>query len=187
MTNKPMLSAERLATQKFAIANALIARSGQHLMPDVIDQLTDELTAEMTTGPSSWAFRPQASQHQDNTVAARVAGCTPRIGIVELRLSGGIPTWLELHDSVTVIAGDVQHHVRSVAAKLPFVEQIISKLQRFEACVNDGQDVDIERHWFDMLTHLGLLNRVQRSPALWEMTHQGEDALQLAIRKGNSQ
>ena len=64
-----------------------------------------------------------------------------------------------------------------VAVALPFAEKVIAKLQRFEACASDGQDVDIGRHWFDLLTQLELLRRVQRSPAYWEMTQQGEDAL----------
>ena len=67
-----------------------------------------------------------------------------------------------------------------VAVVLPFAEKVIAKLQRFEACVSDGQDVDIDRHWFDVLTHLGLLRRVQRSPAYWEMTQQGQDVLEAA-------
>ena len=33
------------------------------------------------------------------------------------------------------------------------------------------------REWLDLLTKLGLLARVQRSPALWEMTEQGFAAL----------
>lgn len=65
-----------------------------------------------------------------------------------------------------------------VAVVLPFAEKIISKLRRFDECASDNQDVDIGRHWFDVLTQLGLLNRVQRSPAHWEMTQQGEDALE---------
>lgn len=64
------------------------------------------------------------------------------------------------------------------AAVLPFAEKVISKLRRFEECASDNQDVDIGRHWFDVLTQLGLLNRVQRSPAYWEMTQQGEEALE---------
>ena len=63
-------------------------------------------------------------------------------------------------------------------AVLPFAEKVISKLRRFEECASDNQDVDIGRHWFDVLTQLGLLNRVHRSPAYWEMTQQGEDALE---------
>ena len=65
-----------------------------------------------------------------------------------------------------------------VAMVLPFAEKVISKLRRFEECASDNQDIDIGRPWFDVLTQLGLLNRVQRSPAYWEMTQQGEDALE---------
>lgn len=64
-----------------------------------------------------------------------------------------------------------------VAVVLPFAEEVIAKLQRFEAYASDGQDVDIGRHWFDLLTQLELLRRVQRSPAYWEMTQQGQDVL----------
>ena len=66
-----------------------------------------------------------------------------------------------------------------VAVMMPFAEKVISKLRRFEECASDDQDVDIGRHWFDLLTQLGLLSRVQRSPAFWEMTQQGEDALEV--------
>jgi len=59
-----------------------------------------------------------------------------------------------------------------------FATKIIEKLRRFDVCAEDGQDVDIGRHWLDMLVQLGLLNRVQRSPALWEIAQQGEDVLE---------
>jgi len=61
----------------------------------------------------------------------------------------------------------------------PFAEKVISKLRRCEECFSDFESggVDIGRHWLDLLTQLGLLNRVQRSPALWEITQQGEDCL----------
>lgn len=59
----------------------------------------------------------------------------------------------------------------------PFADKVIRKLQRFQECADDGQGADIGRHWFDLLTQLGLLNRVQRSPALWEITQQGEDCI----------
>lgn len=65
-------------------------------------------------------------------------------------------------------------------AVMPFAEKVIVKLRRFQECTDDSQGVDIGRHWFDLLTRLGLLNRVQRSPALWEMTQQGEDILEVA-------
>ena len=69
-------------------------------------------------------------------------------------------------------------------AVMPFAEKVIGKLHRFQECTGDSQGVDIGRHWFDLLTQLGLLNRVQRSPALWEMTQQGEDILEVARMNG---
>ncbi|HHF0887605.1 TPA: hypothetical protein ACPILO_005545 [Pseudomonas aeruginosa] len=61
----------------------------------------------------------------------------------------------------------------------PFAEKVLAKLRRFYDCASDFESggVDIGRHWLDLLTQLGLLNRVQRSPALWEITCQGEDLL----------
>lgn len=61
----------------------------------------------------------------------------------------------------------------------PFAEKVLAKLRRFYDCASDFESggVDIGRHWLDLLTQLGLLNRVQRSPALWEITQQGEDLL----------
>ncbi|MGU0964138.1 LysM peptidoglycan-binding domain-containing protein [Pseudomonas aeruginosa] len=56
---------------------------------------------------------------------------------------------------------------------------MLAKLRRFNECAEDSDSggVDIGRHWLDLLTQLGLLNRVQRSPALWEISQQGEDLL----------
>lgn len=65
-------------------------------------------------------------------------------------------------------------------AGLPFVRKILEKLERFSECAEDDEGVDIGRHWLDVLTRLGLLNRVQRSPARWEMTTQADDALEAA-------
>lgn len=62
-------------------------------------------------------------------------------------------------------------------SKLPFVEEILADLRRFKECAEDNQDVDLERDRFDLLTQLGLLERTQRSPALWVMTQAGEDAI----------
>ncbi|WP_200967842.1 hypothetical protein [Pseudomonas aeruginosa] len=61
----------------------------------------------------------------------------------------------------------------------PFAEKVLAKLRRFYDCASDFESggVDIGRHWLDLLTQLGLLNRVQRSPALWEISQQGEDLL----------
>ena len=71
-----------------------------------------------------------------------------------------------------------------VAVVMPFAEKVIGKLQRFYECAEDSQGADIGRHWFDLLTQLGLLNRVQRSPALWEITDQGEEVLETARLNG---
>lgn len=59
----------------------------------------------------------------------------------------------------------------------PFAERVIEKLARANECFSDGQGADIGRHWLDMLTQLGLLNRVQINPAIWEITVQGEEVL----------
>lgn len=60
-----------------------------------------------------------------------------------------------------------------------FAEKVLAKLRRFNECAEDpgSGGVDIGRHWLDLLTQLGLLNRVQRSPALWGISQQGEDLL----------
>ncbi|HHH8931530.1 TPA: hypothetical protein ACP3ZJ_004385 [Pseudomonas aeruginosa] len=62
----------------------------------------------------------------------------------------------------------------------PFAEKVLAKLRRFYDCAGDFESggVDISRHWLDLLTQLGLLNRVQRSPALWEISQQGDDLLE---------
>lgn len=60
---------------------------------------------------------------------------------------------------------------------LPFLEEILADLRRFKECVEDNQDVDLDRDRFDLLVQLGLLERVQRSPARWMMTQAGEDAI----------
>lgn len=60
--------------------------------------------------------------------------------------------------------------------------KIINKLRRFEECAEDGEGADIGRPWFDALTFLGLLKRVQRSPAVWEMTDAGERAIAFGDR-----
>lgn len=58
-----------------------------------------------------------------------------------------------------------------------FAQEAINKLRRFEACASDGQNADIGREWFDTLTHLGLLDRIQRSPGRWQITDQGQAVL----------
>lgn len=73
--------------------------------------------------------------------------------------------------------------VRAYGALPPFAEKVLAKLRRFYDCAEDFESggVDIGRHWLDLLTQLGLLNRVRRSPALWEISQQGEDLLEAPV------
>lgn len=60
-----------------------------------------------------------------------------------------------------------------------FAVEVLEDLRRCKECFDDFESggVDIGRERLDLLTQLGLLARVQRSPALWELTQAGEDAL----------
>lgn len=55
-------------------------------------------------------------------------------------------------------------------------DKILAKLIRFADCAEDFEagGVDIGRDWLDTLTRLGLLERVQRSPALWQTTDEAD-------------
>lgn len=90
--------------------------------------------------------------------------------------------WLTFTAVQEIISDTIEaalSHAEGEAVSVPpFATKIIEKLRRFDECAQDGEGADIGRHWFDILTRLGLLNRVQRSPALWELTQQGEDALE---------
>ena len=94
--------------------------------------------------------------------------------------------WRNKHAIAIKERDALQVRLATVTAMHPFAEKVIRKLERFQECADDGQGADIGRHWFDLLTQLGLLNRVQRSPALWEMTQQGEDALELSRQSAKS-
>lgn len=75
-----------------------------------------------------------------------------------------------------VAAQGGQEALPSLAAPL---QRAIKKLERFNECAEDSDSggCDIGRRWFDTLTHLGLLERTQRSPAEWTMTPAGHDLL----------
>ncbi|WP_395605281.1 hypothetical protein [Pseudomonas sp. B16120] len=94
--------------------------------------------------------------------------------------------WRSKHAQAIKERDALQQKLAVAAAMHPFAEKVIRKLERFQECADDGQGADIGRHWFDLLTQLGLLNRVQRSPALWEMSQQGEDALELSRQNAKS-
>lgn len=48
---------DRIETQRFAVHNILVSHCDQMLTPDKVDEITEELTREMTVGPCSWAFK----------------------------------------------------------------------------------------------------------------------------------
>lgn len=122
-----------------------------------------------------------AAQPQGEPVAWEVTGGGVKPGLFTFK-----PGWAADDSAYTVRALVYAEQPSPVAVVHPFAEKVIRKLERFQECADDGQGADIGRHWFDLLTQLGLLNRVQRSPALWEMTQQGEDALELSRQSAKS-
>ena len=140
---------------------------------------TDEIGADrLLELMQSGAFDKPAAQHQGEPV---MPGSEEFSHMSTIELRGYHAGW-----HAACMQNRSAEQPASVAMALPFAEKVIAKLQRFEACASDGQDADIGRHWFDLLTQLGLLNRAQRSPALWEMTQQGEDALELSRQSAKS-
>ncbi|WP_141101107.1 hypothetical protein [Pseudomonas aeruginosa] len=91
----------------------------------------------------------------------------------------------ELRDALARVAELERQEpvVRAYGVLPPFAEKVLAKLRRFYDCAEDFESggVDIGRHWLDLLTQLGLLNRVQRSPALWEISQHGEDLLEAPV------
>lgn len=59
--------------------------------------------------------RQPATLPQGSAVTARVCAYTPGMGQVELKLSGALPQWLELGETVTVQPGADQHQGEPVA------------------------------------------------------------------------
>jgi len=78
------------------------------------------------------------------------------------------------------------HPASPLGAEPVFVSNVMQRLRRFEEITEDveGTGVDIGRDWLDALTFLGLLDRVQKSPALWQITDAGAAALAPFARKG---
>ncbi|WP_010486843.1 hypothetical protein [Pseudomonas sp. S9] len=93
------------------------------------------------------------------------------------RLNSSWWMWKQARAQLSAPSSIPATHVAVERELPPFAQKIIAKLKRFEECTDDGQDADIGRHWLFLLTQLGLLNRIQRSPAMWEISQQGEDAI----------
>lgn len=93
-------------------------------------------------------------------------------------------TWIMWQARAALSAPSHGEQVRELP---PFAQKVICKLKRFEECAEDSGSggVDIGRHWLDLLTQLGLLSRVQRSPGMWEISQQGEDLLAAAPSAGS--
>lgn len=115
-----------------------------------------------------------------------VPATTPELKVTAAEELDAVLHWRGKHAQAIKERDALQRKLTSATAMHPFAEKVIRKLERFQECADDGQGADIGRHWFDLLTQLGLLNRVQRSPALWEMTQQGEDALELSRQSAKS-
>lgn len=118
MTNKPMFSGDRERDLEEAV-EWMLKNKSEILRKAGID--TEKLRALLdkpVCGACGTAIRPDvmtgtacdcsnpAAQHQGERVTAKVRGYTPGMGLVELRVTGGIPSWLELGEVVTVVAGD---------------------------------------------------------------------------------
>lgn len=115
-----------------------------------------------------------------------VPATTPKPSMSSVEELDAVLHWRGKHAQAIRERDALQVRLNAVTQMHPFAEKVIRKLERFQECADDGQGADIGRHWFDLLTQLGLLNRVQRSPALWEMTQQGEDALELSRQSAKS-
>ncbi|HHE8170405.1 TPA: hypothetical protein ACPFPA_004579 [Pseudomonas aeruginosa] len=105
------------------------------------------------------------------------------ISLFKLERNGAL---VSLHDLLcdAYQAGQARAALAQPSPALPpFAEKVLAKLRRFYDCAEDFESggVDIGRHWLDLLTQLGLLNRVQRSPALWEISQHGEDLLEAPV------
>lgn len=187
MTNKPMLIVER---ELLELAAAKLSNLGQSHISNPIYEALNRHTEELRTlldkpACSHKACKSLGEPHPFCDFALRLDAQHQGEPVAVCRLwnegGSGERTSIEFikepcADGTLLCA----EQPAPVAVVMPFAEKVISKLRRFDECVSDNQDVDIGRHWLDVLTQLGLLNRVQRSPAYWEMTQQGEDALEVA-------
>ncbi|HCL4145414.1 TPA: hypothetical protein N2C55_003474 [Pseudomonas aeruginosa] len=133
----------------------------------------EQESVEQAGGDERAAFRP-----------AQVISYRPGMGEVTIYVAGRVPGYMNIGDTVYVSdRAPVEQPSAALAQPSPtlppFAEKVLAKLRRFYDCAEDFESggVDIGRHWLDLLTQLGLLNRVQRSPALWEISQQGEDLL----------
>lgn len=143
--------------------------------------------AELESDEPEWSTMQQRLGDENAQLRNRIAELESGRGEVIYQVSDGVSGWRDV-DRIKFTACQLdpeEYECRAlytappapVTMVHPFAEKVIRKLQRVQECAEDGQDTDIGRHWLDLLTQLGLLNRLQRSPARWEITQQGEDCL----------
>lgn len=202
MTNKPMLSVEREVIEK-SLRDALTIRFDTDSHVTKLRALLDKPPAVRHNNVMPDWLKERFSEIEDDAMS--LSGCAVFTQMrtkaqAYFEMTGGeispVACVISFQDGVKepeilswnqLPAGEHRLYAEPpepVAVLMPFAEKVIRKLQRFGECASDNQGADIGRHWFDLLTQLGLLNRVQRSPALWEMTQQGEDVLEVARLSG---
>jgi hypothetical protein len=95
-------------------------------------------------------WNKRAAQPQGEIVSAKVSAYTPGMGLVEVRLSGGIPSWLELGESVTITPG------------LPQPQGEVEPVARLEVSADRNAALTVTNEdWLRMLKSQGVHQVVQ--------------------------
>ncbi|WP_235579692.1 hypothetical protein [Pseudomonas aeruginosa] len=182
--------AEGQRTQELAMLVRMLASSLKRHAPEsnLVARATNYLAAKGLAGTPFRDAPASVEQAGGDERAefrpAQVISYRPGMGEVTIYVAGRVPGYMNIGDTVYVSdRAPVEQPSAALAQPSPtlppFAEKVLAKLRRFYDCAEDFESggVDIGRHWLDLLTQLGLLNRVQRSPALWEISQQGEDLL----------
>ncbi|QLG93743.1 hypothetical protein HZF02_18075 [Pseudomonas yamanorum] len=70
--------------------------------------------------------RCPSAQPRNKRVVAQVFGYTPGMGLVELRITGGIPSWLELGEEVTVMMDSPAAQLQGEHTAVGFLERMLN-------------------------------------------------------------
>jgi hypothetical protein len=104
---------QRTATQEFTVRDVLTRHCGAALTPGFIDVVAAELMAEMTKGPTAWAFSDEA-----NHLRARVAFLTGEIHAISERLTIAEQLNAELMESSSTVIGACESAIKHVLHNL---------------------------------------------------------------------
>lgn len=128
-------------------------------------------------GTAIWWTKEEAERDSAET-GLPIIGLGPMFDsrLVE-QLDSSLAHEIQAVDRWKAEAEELRYRLAERDALPQFAQTVIRKLKRFRDCAEDGQGADIGKTWFDVLVQLGLLNRVQRSPAWWEITDEGEALL----------